>query len=87
MPAGCLCSRRGAELVAVRAALSLVHELEGPLASAPVVVCLDSRVAPLLLNSGPAAQSTDMGADGGCCWRWRIADSTLICSGCRCTAD
>jgi len=61
-PAGRLCSSTRAELVTVRTALVAVRELDGLLAEPPVVVCLDSQAALLSLESGPAAQTTTMGA-------------------------
>ena len=51
VPAGRLCSSTHAELIALRAA---VRGLHGPLAALPVVACLDSRAALLLLDGGPA---------------------------------
>ena len=54
VPAGRLCSSTHAELVALRASLATVRGLDGPLAALPVVACLDSRAALLLLDGGPA---------------------------------
>ena len=51
VPAGRLCSSTHAELVTLRAA---VRGLHGVLAALPVVACLDSRAALLLLDGGPA---------------------------------
>ena len=62
VPAGRLCSSTHAELVALRAALAAVLELDGPVALLPVVACLDSRAALLLLEGGPAAQTSGLGA-------------------------
>ena len=61
VPAGRLCSSTRAELAALLAALEVVPELprcEG----LPVVACLDSKAALMLLAGGAAAQTSAMGA-------------------------
>ena len=59
--AGQLCSSTRAELVALLAALDAVAELPGR-RDLPVVACLDSRAALLLLYGGAAAQTSPLGA-------------------------
>ena len=64
-PAGIYCSSTRAEMIALRDALSKVAENEdaGPTEESPIIACLDSQAALATLESGPAAQSTHLGAD------------------------
>ena len=68
VPAGRQCSSTPAELIALRAVLATIRGLDGPLAAVPIVACLDSRTALLLLDGGPAAQTPDWTRRyGSCC--------------------
>ena len=72
-PAGAYCSSTRAELVALRDALARVEEHEGaasPEPAAPIIACLDSRAALMTLESGPASQTTYLGAE---VWRRLLA--------------
>ncbi|KAF0304736.1 RNA-directed DNA polymerase from mobile element jockey [Amphibalanus amphitrite] len=66
-PAGVYCSSTRAELVALRDALAKIVEIEQEDAAPaggddPIIACLDSRAALMTLESGPAAQTTQLGA-------------------------
>ncbi|KAF0295996.1 RNA-directed DNA polymerase from mobile element jockey [Amphibalanus amphitrite] len=66
-PAGVYCSSTRAELVALRDALAKIVEIEQEDAALaggddPIIACLDSRAALMTLESGPAAQTTQLGA-------------------------
>ena len=61
--AGRLCSSTRAELYAIRAALEEASSLSGDLAEGPIVLCTDSQAALTLLDAGPGAQTTPLGAD------------------------
>ena len=61
VPAGRLCSSTRAELIALLAALEAAAELPG-CEGLPVVACLDSKAALLLLAGGAAAKTSPLGA-------------------------
>jgi len=61
VPAGSMCSSTRAELCALRAALRTAVELEAD--SRTVVICTDSQAALRLLEGGPAAQGSVLGAE------------------------
>ncbi|KAF0296461.1 Aminopeptidase N [Amphibalanus amphitrite] len=61
VPAGRFCSSTRAELTALLAALEAAAELPG-CRGVPVVACLDSKAALLLLAGGAAAQASTLGA-------------------------
>ena len=59
--AGLACSSTRAELTALRAALRATAEL--PITEQQITICTDSQAALRLLESGPAAQTTTLGAE------------------------
>ena len=69
-PAGVVCSSTRAELVAMRAALEQVQQLEGATSATPLVLCTDSQAALATLATGAGAQRTALGAD---IWRLLLA--------------
>ena len=59
--AGLACSSTRAELCALRAALTAVMEL--PIERQHIIVCTDSQASLRLLQSGPAVQTSSLGAE------------------------
>ena len=62
-PAGSLCSSTRAELIAIREATTHVTSLDTVDTTLPINICLDSKAALATLEPGPAAQTTELGAD------------------------
>ncbi|KAF0298220.1 RNA-directed DNA polymerase from mobile element jockey [Amphibalanus amphitrite] len=69
-PAGAVCSSTRAELVAMRAALEEVQQLEDATSATPLVLCTDSQAALATLATGAGEQRTTLGAE---IWRLLLA--------------
>ncbi|KAF0296692.1 Ribonuclease H [Amphibalanus amphitrite] len=69
-PAGAVCSSTRAELVAMRAALEEVQQLEDATSATPLVLCTDSQAAFATLATGAGEQRTTQGAE---IWRLLLA--------------
>ncbi|KAF0304474.1 RNA-directed DNA polymerase from mobile element jockey [Amphibalanus amphitrite] len=69
-PAGAVCSSTRAELVAMRAALEEVQQLEDATSATPLVLCTDSQAALATLATGAGEQRTTLGAET---WRLLLA--------------
>ncbi|KAF0305651.1 Ribonuclease H [Amphibalanus amphitrite] len=77
VPAGRFCSSTRAELTALLAALEAAAELPG-CRGVPVVACLDSKAALLLLAGGAAAQASTLGARLWAQLRRMTADGSTV---------